>query len=131
MHRLVPFDSCSCLREIQSKYAISSICQARLTTVNGTRVPGGPGSGPLKSGVTRWRVRVQPPEFGGYPFVAGTRRVAPLHYSTASNVRADPSSLTNTSFVFVCRPLDFGCNLYDELMYLANTYADFTSIFLV
>ena len=28
--------------------------------------------------VTRWRVRVRPPEIGGYPFVAGTRRVAPV-----------------------------------------------------
>ena len=82
-----PFDACSCLREMQSKYALSSTCQARLTTVNGTircsRVPGGPGSGPLKSRVTRWRVRVRPPEFGGYPFVAGTRRVAPLTYTYA------------------------------------------------
>ena len=81
MQRQVPFDACSSLNEIQSKYALSSTCQARLS-VNGTiccpgtRVPGGPGSGPLKSRVTQWRVRVRPPEFGGYPFVAGTLRVA-------------------------------------------------------
>ena len=82
MKRLVPFDACNSLSEMQSKYALSSTCQARLTTVNGTircsRVPGGPGSGPLKSRVTRWRVRVRPPEFGGCPFVAGPRRVALL-----------------------------------------------------
>ena len=29
---------------------------------------------------TRWRVRVRPPQFDGYPFVAGTRRAAPLLY---------------------------------------------------
>ena len=44
----------------------------------GTPAPGGPSSGPLKSRVARWRVRVRPPEFGGYPLVAGTRRLAPL-----------------------------------------------------
>ena len=70
------------------KYALSSTRQARLTTVNGTvccpgtRVPAGhgsgSGSGSLSSRVTRWRVRVRPPELGGYPFVAGTGRVALL-----------------------------------------------------
>ena len=46
----------------------------------GTRVLGGPGSGLLTSRVTRWRVRVRPPEFGGYPLVASTRRMVPLMY---------------------------------------------------
>ena len=85
MRRLVPFDDCSSLRQMQSKYALSSTRQVHMTTVNGTicwpstRVPGGPGSGPLNSRATRWRVRVRPPDFGGYPFVASTRRVVPLH----------------------------------------------------
>ena len=54
-----------------------------LSGYRGTRLPGGPGSGPLKSRVTRWRVRVRPPEFGGYPFAAGTgtRRVAPRYHT--------------------------------------------------
>ena len=66
-----PFDACSCLREMQSKYALSYTCQARLTTVNGTiscpgtRVRGEPGFGPLKSRVTRWRVQVQPQNLAG------------------------------------------------------------------
>ena len=37
----------------------------------GTRVSGGPGSGPLKSRVTRRRARVRPPEFGGVPVRGG------------------------------------------------------------
>ena len=87
MQRLVPLYACSSFSEMQSKCALSSTCEARLTTVNrtiycpGTRAPGGPGSSPLKSRVTRWLVRVRPPEFGGYPFVAGTRRVAYVHSS--------------------------------------------------
>ena len=36
MQRLVLFDACSSLCQMQSKYALSSTCQARLTTVNGT-----------------------------------------------------------------------------------------------
>ena len=86
MQRLVPFDSCSSLSEMQSKHAVSSTCQAALTSVNGTmrcpgtRAPGGPSSSPLKCRVTRWRVKVRPQEFGGCPFVAGTRRVAPLQH---------------------------------------------------
>ena len=60
MQWLVPFDACSSLSEMQSKYALSSTCQARLTTVNGTTCcPGGyPG--------TRW-TRFQSPETPGYP----------------------------------------------------------------
>ena len=56
MQRLVPFDSCSSLSEMQSKYALSSTCQACLTTANGTiRCPG-----------TRW-TRFRSPEKPGYP----------------------------------------------------------------
>ena len=64
--------ACSCLHQMQSKFALSSTCQARATTINGTiccsgtRVPVGPGSGTLKSRVTWWRVRARPPESGAY-----------------------------------------------------------------
>ena len=36
MLRRVPFDASSSLNEMQSKYALSSACQAHLTTVSGT-----------------------------------------------------------------------------------------------
>ena len=52
---------------MQSKYAVAPTRQARLTAVNGTICCPGP----------RWRVRLRPPDFGGYPFVARTRRAAP------------------------------------------------------
>ena len=61
MQRLVPFDACSSLSEMQSKHALSSTCQARLTTVYGTicfRVPEYPS--------TRW-TRLRSPEKPGYP----------------------------------------------------------------
>ena len=96
LQRLVPFDTCISLRQMQSKYALASTCQARLTNVNGTiycpgtRAPGGPGSGPLKSRVTRWQVRVRSPKFGGYPFVAGTRWVAPLLCDNCCRVHRTP-----------------------------------------
>ena len=54
--KMVPFDACSSLSEMQSKYALSSTCQACLTTANGTiRCPG-----------TRW-TRFRSPEKPGYP----------------------------------------------------------------
>ena len=76
MLRLVLFVVCSFLSEMQSKYALSSTCQVRLTTVNGTiccpgtrwtrfRSPKKP-IYPLASPIPTsriWRVPVR----GGYP----------------------------------------------------------------
>ena len=81
--KLVPFDPCGSLPnaiELRPIIHLSGPLDGRkrdhtLSGYPGTRWTG---SGPLKIWVTGWRVRARPPEFGGYPFVAGTRRVSPL-----------------------------------------------------
>lgn len=86
----IPCDAYTSISDRSSKCALASTCQAHSRTAYGmvyspgTRVTGGPG---LNNRATQSRVRVRPPDFGGYPFVAGNPRVAPklgIHQATAA-----------------------------------------------